>query len=375
MTFRSICLIAVASASAKGTAGPCAPYDPFDNQFPWSVDVPLIVAADGSGNCSTIQGAIDLLTGAKAGYRDRYTIHVRAGVYREKVRVPPVTPPLTLQGLGGSPDDVMVVWDDAECPDGPEGCRCNAGRQWDSQTLQVGADDFRASDITVWNSACGNQMGRNFAIAVTADRISFFRVRILGGQDTFYTGFKRVYVQDSFINGTVDFIFGIGSAVFENCEIQGARSGGYLTAHKGNNMSQVDGAAKACDLGWGQSCEAYVFNNCRLTSAYASEKGTYLGRPWHGDWATVAFLNSWMGAHIAPTGWNPWSTGCKPTDTRCTSVFYAEFNSTGPGAVVSERVAWSRQMRSDDVAAYSTKNVLRGWVPADPRTSASVVLV
>merc|ERR1712007_302511 len=108
-------------------------------------------------------------------------------------------------------------------------------------------------------------------------------------------------------------------------------------------------------------CEAYVFNNCRLTraaSSSASNHGvTYLGHPWHGDWATVVYLNTWMGSHIAAAGWDPWSTGCKDTSTRCSSVFYGEFNSTGPGANRSRRVAWSRQLADAEAETYAAVKV------------------
>ena len=41
---------------------------------------------------------------------------------------------------------------------------------------------------------------------VNGDRAELVNTRVYGQHDTFYTGLKRVYVKDSYINGSVDFI-------------------------------------------------------------------------------------------------------------------------------------------------------------------------
>ena len=46
----------------------------------------------------------------------------------------------------------------------------------------------------------------NFALMVNGDRAELLNARVYGQHDTFYTGLKRVYVRDSYINGSVDFI-------------------------------------------------------------------------------------------------------------------------------------------------------------------------
>ena len=59
------------------------------------------------------------------------------------------------------------------------------------------------------------------ALHTQGDRLTFVNCRILGNQDTVYTGGinTRLYFKDCHIEGTTDFIFGPSTAWFENCTI------------------------------------------------------------------------------------------------------------------------------------------------------------
>ena len=182
----------------------------------------------GGANCSTIQGAVDL---TRYGYRDRYTIEIAPGTYREKLVVASNRPPITLVGMSaGKADGVLVLWTDCDgcaSPTDPVG-------EWYDQTLWVGAADFRAHNISF---AGGRGGGRNMAAQVAADRAYFRGCRFYGaGADTLYTGDMdhRAYFEDCFVNGTDDFLWGIGSAVFVRSTLVGTST---ITAHKG---TQVD---------------------------------------------------------------------------------------------------------------------------------------
>src|SRR5690606_12658173 len=108
-------------------------------------------------------------------------------------------------------------------------------------------DDFTAENITFQNSS--GPIGQAVAISVDGDRTAFKNCRFLGFQDTLYTYGRgsRQYYKDCYIEGTVDFIFGTSTAVFDNCEIF-AKKGGYLTA-----------ASTPDSVKYG-----YVFLNCRI---------------------------------------------------------------------------------------------------------------
>lgn len=137
---------------------------------------------------------------------------------------------------------------------------------------------------------------RSAALAVEGDRSEFYHCRILGGQDTMYTGSARVYFKDCFLEGNTDYIFGKGDIVFENCELQfygysDVTSGAVLTA-----------AADGQTYG-------YIFRNCFISAnpdwKVAPAK---LGRPWRAT-AMVSFVNCKL-AHAAiidPVGWGDMS--------------------------------------------------------------------
>ncbi|MBW7461731.1 pectin esterase, partial [Paenibacillus sepulcri] len=154
-------------------------------------------------------------------------------------------------------------------------------------------------------------------------RAVFRDVCIRGNQDTLYTpGQGRQYYADSYIEGTVDFIFGSATAVFERCEIHSIRRhSGYVTA-----------ASTAEEQAYG-----YVFVNCKLTGT-APEHSVSLGRPWRPH-AKVAFVRSWMDRHIRPAGWDNWRD-----PSREKTASFAEFGSTGPGARTESRAAWAKRL-------------------------------
>ena len=114
------------------------------------------------------------------------------------------------------------------------------------------------------------------------------KCRFLAWQDTLYAKNGRQYYLDSYIEGRVDFIFGQAAAVFETCEIH-SKADGYLTAPMRFAANEPAG---------------FVFNKCRLTASNTKD-GVYLGRPWR-DYGRTVFLNTEMGEHIRPDGWNHW---------------------------------------------------------------------
>ena len=175
-------------------------------------------------------GAIEL---TREGYRDRYTIEVAAGTYREKLIVRANRPPITLLGMTPDVDGVLVQWSDCD------GCNSSTdpGGEWFDQTLFVGAADFRAHNISFAGSRRHGSQDRDMALQVAADRAFFSNCRFLGsGADTLYAGGMdhRAYFENCYVNGTDDFLWGVGSAVWYKCTIVGSST---LTAHKG---TQVD---------------------------------------------------------------------------------------------------------------------------------------
>ncbi|WP_304479725.1 pectinesterase family protein, partial [uncultured Duncaniella sp.] len=211
-----------------------------------------------------------------------------------------------------------------------------------SASCYIYAPDFIAENLTFENSS--GPVGQAVACFVSGDRAIFRKCHFLGCQDTLYTyGYPtRQYYEDCYIEGTVDFIFGKATAVFNRCQIH-SRGKGYVTA-----------PATPEDSKYG-----YVFHDCKLT-AENGVTNVPLSRPWR-PYAQAIFINCELGKHISPAGWNNWG---KESNEK--TVTYAEYNSTGEGANPSARVSYSRQL--SDPTPYAITTVLAGedgWNPLE----------
>lgn len=163
------------------------------------------------------------------------------------------------------------------------------------------------------------------ALSVAGDFSVINRCRIEGYQDTLWTQSNRQFYRDSWISGTVDFIFGNAAAVFQNCQIFARKPEG--------GMNTITAQGRACPT----QNTGYSFQNCRLLPADDLEPimhsvHTYLGRPWR-MYARVVFIESFLDQHIDPEGYLSWHA---LPDT----VYYREFQNTGIGASTDGRVKW-----------------------------------
>jgi len=305
----------------------------------------ITVARDG-GACPTIQDAIECLPSHGRSPGARFEIRVLPGVYSEQV----VVNRSAVSIIGLSAENVTL--------------RCT---EPNSPTLTIDADDVRVESLTVLNDANGYAIGKNYALYVgSGDRAAFYRSHFYGAQDTVYTGRQRAYFKGCVINGTSDFLYGEGSAVWDECTLlgePGAQGWSFLTAHSGNVSASAPESGARPPTGDGER-SAYLVRNSRLPRPRTARLGaTWLGRPW-GVRATVIYANVWMDEHINKNGWGLFhSEHCSREATSCLDVFYAEYNSTGPGAAPEDRVRWSRQLTADEAAAWTPQRVLRGWEP------------
>lgn len=288
----------------------------------------FVVAADGSGDYTTVQEAINAVPDyRKAGATQ---ILIKKGVYKEKIIIAGSKQHVHLIGEDGT---VLTYDDYAQKPNIFGENKGTSG----SGSIYIFGEDFLAENITFENSS--GPVGQAVACHVAGDRAVFRRCRFLGFQDTLYTFGEntREYYEDCYIEGTVDFIFGKATAVFNRCELHSKRSGGYLTA---------PATPQGCKYG-------YVFYDCRLTAEPDVEAGSvWLSRPWRPYGKTV-FIRCEMGKHIRPEGWNNWSN---PENEK--TAYYAEYGSWGNGANPDKRASWSHQL--NDISDYNISEVLKG---------------
>jgi|GEM_PF-1738704 len=298
--------------------------------------IDIIVAKDGSGNYSTVQAAVNAASRGDV-------IFVKNGIYHEKVEIPGNKSNIWL--IGESVDNTIIRYNDysgsGKIYNGIISSAVgNAIGTSTSHTLFVGGDDFRMMNITIENSA--GDVGQAVAFNATGDRVFLYHCKFIGKQDTYYSWTSgRIYNLDCFIEGTVDYIFGGGAVLFENCQLNTVRSGGFITA-----------ASTGENFKFG-----YVFTNCKLT-APSGVSGYYLGRPWK-PYAQTVFINCEAPSSLSPAGWREWS-GKEQT------CYYAEYKNCGTGSATGNRVAWSNQLSDAQAANYTLQNIFKKGVNPSP---------
>ncbi len=299
------------------------------------VDPTLKTGIEATDAFPTIQMALDhhpFATPNPNGTPGRVFIHIAPGVYRERIIVTQNHTNITLLGMGQSPADVLITNSlNAK----------TAGGTFFTETAEINGNGFQADNLTFENAA-GNT-GQAVAAAVRADRVIFKHCRFLGHQDTLFADFGRQYYLDSYIEGGVDFIFGNAAAVFDHSELH-ANGPGFLTAHSRTAPDQPTG---------------FIILNSTVTSDDLAGKSIGLGRPWR-PYARVVFLHTSLPAQVPPAGWNDWNNPANQA-----TAFFAEANSTGPGASPATRVHWSHQLTPAQTIPFLPHNFLAG-PPASP---------
>lgn len=292
----------------------------------------FVVAKDGSGDFFTVQEAINAVPDFRK--EGRTTIYIRKGVYKEKLIIPESKINVSLIGAEGA----VISGDDYASKPNRFGENMSTSG---SSSCYIYAPDLICENLTFENTA--GRVGQAVACFVSGDKVIFRNCRFLGNQDTLYNFGKhcRQYFENCYIEGTVDFIFGSSTAVFNRCTIH-SLSKGYLTA-----------PSTPQDEAYG-----YVFIDCRLTAADGVEK-VYLARPWR-PYGKSVFIHCEMDDHILPVGWHNWNK--KDAEKTC---FFAEYENTGAGAATKkERAKFSHQLKN--LKGYSIEEILAGedgWNP------------
>ena len=305
----------------------------------------ITVALDGSGNYTSIQQAINSVRdlGPK-----QVIIHIKKGIYHEKVIVPKWKIKISL--VGEDKENTIITNNDYSgkaTPGGKDLYGRDKFTTYTTYTVLVQGSDFTAENLTIENTA--GRVGQAVALDVEADRCTIKNCKILGNQDTLYAAGEncREYFKDCYIEGTTDFIFGDATAVFQNCTIKSLMNS-YVTAAS-TQVGQQFG---------------YVLIGCKLIPADTSINRVFLGRPWR-SFAHTVYIKCDLGSHIVPEGWNPWK-GDSMFPDKDKTAYYAEYKNFGPGANTVQRVAWAHQLTDAEASEYTLANIFAGkpyWNP------------
>jgi pectin methylesterase-like acyl-CoA thioesterase len=288
------------------------------------------VASDGTGTYRTVQAAINAVPANNTG---RVNITIKPGTYREVVTIPSNKPYITLTGGGTSASQTVIVYNNSAYTSGTSG----------SASMFVSGKDFIARNLTISNDYDENTYetgDQAVALNIGGDRTQLDNVRLLGDQDTLLLNSGRTYVKNSYVEGTVDFIFGSGTGVFNATSVYEKRTtGGPITA------ARTDAA----------NPYGFLFYKCTITGA--TNNTTQLGRPW-GPNAQVLFRESSLSATMKTA--QPWTD---MSGNVWQNARFLEYRNTGSGATVNS----NRPQLSDSQAAnYTPQKYLAGtdnWNP------------
>lgn len=282
----------------------------------------LIVAADGSGDFCTVQGAVDYVSSGSTAPR---LINIRDGFYYEIVNINNRN---NLTFRGQSRSNTVVGYDNNAAMFSTTHYRA---------AFKVNANDIALDTLTITNTT-PQGAGQAEALLVESDKKRFvaWNVNVCSYQDTVLLNNSgtQCYFRDSLIQGDVDFLWGAGTAFFINCEIK-SLGGGQLTQTRTSVGSN-----------------GFSFVDCRLTRLNGSVTGCGLGRALGFTDGNVAYINCRIDAHI--TGWQ---------DTNARYWEYGNSNLAANAAVTYNGTALAAN--SPDLTNARTAVLwLNGWTPS-----------
>ena len=186
-----------------------------------------------------------------------------------------------------------------------------------------------------------------------SDMSVFYQCSFDAFQDTLYAHSNRQFYRDCDITGTIDFIFGNAAVVFQGCNIQPrqplSNQFNTITAQGKKDPNQNTGIS---------------IQKCTISALDALTAATYLGRPWK-EYSTTIVMQTNIGSFLNAKGWKEWVYNVDPPST----IFYAEYQNTGPGATMDKRVKWAgfiANITENEAAKFTVETFIQGadWLPA-----------
>ncbi|KAI4303131.1 hypothetical protein MLD38_038800 [Melastoma candidum] len=291
------------------------------------------VDINGNGDFKSVQAAIDSVPSRNSEW---IIIHVRKGIYREKVHVTKDKPYIFMRGNGKGRS--VIVWNQS------------SDDNKDSAAFRVEAPHFIAFGICFKNDAptglAYTSQNQSVAAFVGADKVAFYHCGFYSTHNTLFDYKGRHYYDNCYIQGSIDFIFGRGRSVFHSCEI-------FVIDDK---RLTIHGSITAQNRGSKDENSGFVFIKGKVYGI----GDVYLGRA-KGAYSRVVFARMYFSRTIVPHGWTNWSY-----DGNTKNLYHAEYQCHGPGAESEHRVQWSRQLTDEEAAPFLSIDFIdgKGWLPA-----------
>ncbi|XP_019193237.1 PREDICTED: pectinesterase 3-like [Ipomoea nil] len=293
----------------------------------------VVVDKNGSpGSVKTIKEAVDKIPPKSTS---RFVIYVMAGEYKEKLELDKSKWNVMMYGDGMG--KTIITGSDNYI---------DKTATFKTATFTVVGQGFIARDITFQNTA-GAEKHQAVAMRSGSDQSVFYHCSFDGYQDTLYAHSNRQFYRECHITGTIDFIFGSASVVFQGCKIQPRQP-------LPNQYNTITAQGKTePNLSSGISIQ-----KCDISPLGEVTVPTYLGRPWK-PYSTTVIMQSSIGSLLKPQGWIEWFPNVTPPAT----IFYAEYMNTGAGAGVDQRVKWDGyhpSITSDQASKFTVQSFIDG---------------
>ena len=311
------------------------------------------VAADGSGDFCTVQGALSYVSSA-VKKDDAVTVELGEGTYQELLFLRNKNN-VTIKGV--SRDKSVIAYPNNDSYETGSGSSVSArpslgasiGKSGGRSVFLVeSCDNLVLENLTIENTySIPSHKGQAETIYFNSSyRLTVENCSLVSWQDTFLCKGK-VWVHNSLIAGHVDYIWGYPEAcLFEDCEIR-SRGGGYIV------QARVPSA----------SSKGFVFLNCKLTAESGVKDGSmYLARSGGSTdyFDNVVYVNCTMDPVIAATGWftKPAPNPSAPTATSG----WREFGSVdASGKAVTGHNAYGKVLTAAEAEPYSSRKAVLGW--------------
>lgn len=354
---------AITDMSGNAYAGTTITFTTMERPRPAKRLFDAIVAADGTGNYTSIQAAVDAMP---EGRTKPWLVFVKKGTYDEAVLVPKTKTYLHLIGEDRDETQIEAWVNAAEASDPYSSSNPDNPAFGHGAVFQVEANDFYSENITYVNGYGYTVQNGPMALAIlsTGDREAWYNCQAISYQDTWFTAVSSVanrhYIKDCILEGAVDYLYGGGDVYLENSTFRNARRGSMMTAPSHNPGTK-----------WG-----YVMQHCTVSGVRAGVEGNHgLGRPWHNAPICI-WLNTTCEATISDTGWNNFGTLPKRmaeyntrdaqgnlVDTSKRRTTFEITNDAG------EKVYGENNpvLTDEEAAVYTYENVVKGTDDWNPR--------
>lgn len=212
----------------------------------------------------------------------------------------------------------------------------------------IEAQNFIGFNLTIENTA-GPQSYQAVALRTTGSFSVFYRCTISGFQDTLFVHIGYQFFRECTITGTIDFIFGDSSVVFQKCTI-------LLRQPLDVQQNVIAASYRNCPTD--STGISIHMSNIVATQDLKNTTISYLGRSW-GQYARTAFLLSNFSVFIDPLRWCVMNGS--PAD-----VDFGEFHNSGlgGGTMAGTKSTMDKKLDQNSAFQFTVDRMLMGgnWI-------------